>query len=486
VNTQSLSYRPSARVQRGVLALSWDRVALGAAYAGIAVASIDVRATVDISTATVKPSHVLFGLALACAAIGIARSSRRVELDARTKAVLIAAVVLMATQVISYLGGFPGVSDAAGRIAVMVGGAAVPLLAIVLTVNDRSRFETALAVFVCAQFAFAVFGLYQLLSDPLGLPTPVDQVGIVAGAGRISSWSLEPGYYAAYVCTSIPIVTYMLVSGRRFGPINPVLLAAVLITVLVFANSRMGYVLALATTVASLALIHRGGLSLGGVWRRVGATAAVTVLLVPLVSLGSGIWPGEVVASQVTNTVSAVKHPNSDPADCAGPDNNACTSNFVRSEVYRAGWQMFKDHPIVGVGDGRAIDELPAYGVDFFEGQGEGTLQSVLLEVGAESGIIGLAALVFLLWTLARIVLSSPRGADPEGDAWPARLLLLGAFMMVLVGGLVLMWLWDVRVWSLVGLALAGLAAAARGDEPAPVRIAGQTPAARSPEPAVR
>ena len=467
MNTQSVPVDSLGRVRREALALTWDRVALYCVYAGIGLASIDVALVFDVATATVRPAHLLFGAGLVCAVLGLVRGPRTIALDGRTTGVLVAAGILMATQVLSLVAGFPGAVDAAGRIAVMIGGAAVPLLAIVLTINSRARFEAAVAVFVCAQLAFAIFGLYQLLSDRFGLPTPVDQIGIVAGAARISSFSLEPGYYAAYICTAIPLVAYMLITGRRLGPVPPAAVAVVLATVLLFANSRMGYLLATVTAAVAVLLLLRGRLAAAGVWRRLGAVLAGTLVLVPIVAVAADVRPLDVISSQFTNTVSAVSDPNADPNDCAGPDNNACTSNFVRSEVYRAGWEMFKDHPVLGVGDGRAIDELPAYGVDFFEGSGEATLQSVFLEVGAETGIVGIAALVFLLWRLARLVFSPARERDPGGEAWPARALLLGAFMMVLVGGVVLMWLWDVRVWSLVGLALAGLAVA-RAPAPAP------------------
>lgn len=92
--------------------------------------------------------------------------------------------------------------------------------------------------------------------------------------------------------------------------------------------------------------------------------------------------------------------------------------NVERVHMWRAGVRMFRDHPVTGVG----IQDLhPLYSryKDPDAKEPAGHLHSVWVQVAATMGIVGLAALVWLLAGLAR---SAARGlraalrAPPRGD----------------------------------------------------------------------
>ena len=73
----------------------------------------------------------------------------------------------------------------AARVMVMIGGAVIPLMAIVLTLNTTERFRTGVSVFVLSEVVVACYGLYQLGAGYAGLPQGLTYSVIAGGAGRI-------------------------------------------------------------------------------------------------------------------------------------------------------------------------------------------------------------------------------------------------------------------------------------------------------------
>jgi O-antigen ligase len=76
-------------------------------------------------------------------------------------------------------------------------------------------------------------------------------------------------------------------------------------------------------------------------------------------------------------------------------------SNELRLEVWKAGWQMFLGHPILGVGAGQFQN---AYGMIYLHGQAGGWMNphNLLIQVICELGVVGLAAFAYFLWQLAK------------------------------------------------------------------------------------
>ena len=107
--------------------------------------------------------------------------------------------------------------------------------------------------------------------------------------------------------------------------------------------------------------------------------------------------------------------------------------NLERVQMLRVGWNMIKQHPLVGVGAGRIqgiyrnylapSDPVPAY---------HGHLHNNLVQVAAESGVpTAVAALVFCVILLVEIGRSLKAAATLEGQFLSlAALLALSGFLL--------------------------------------------------------
>lgn len=428
-----------------------------AALAALAFISFDSFLVANIDTVTIRLSTILFGAAL-CGivvhyAAGPVRNQREPWGTRPVRAVLWALAALAVAHVLSYFVGGLGVAASLPRLLVILGGAVVPVLVLLLTINTPTRFLRAVVVVIGSQVAVCLYGLYQFSAPYFGLPQGLAQTAQLGGAGRISALSLEPGFFAAYLVTGLPIVLY-LASGRSarrtLWAIAP---ALIIITTLILANARGGYVGGLAAVVVTFGFLAAAG----SIDRRTVVRAAVVAALAALTLASFSSWlgfsVGKVLAVQASYTV------NLTGTSGASQD----TSNQQRRDIYGAAYQMARDHPILGVGDGNAVNVLPRYGVNLYYGQVEGTLNSVPLEVVAETGLLGLAALIFLYVSLARVALRLPPKQARSGrtetlDPIIPQMLLLGGLVLLVVNGLFVTWLWDLRLWAMVGLGLGGLA----------------------------
>ena len=415
-------------------------------YAGIALVSSDRLLTVNVSYLTIRPSHLMFTAALAGVLLRPTdrNAFRRPGIgDRGFRRLLVALAVLIATQVLSmFFSGLSSPSTMAARVMVMIGGAVIPLMAIVLTLNTTERFRTGVSVFVLSEVVVACYGLYQLGAGYAGLPQGLTYSVIAGGAGRISALSAEPGFYAPYLVLALPLTTYLVLSKRAIWSVSPVFIGAILLTTLVLANSRAGYLSGLCAL--GLALWMFAPRAAGGPYRfiRLGLVAVGATVAVVLASQAAGVSIEHTLGRQFTTSFHA----------------NADASTVERTDLYHAASQIFLDHPILGVGDGNATPILPSYGVLTFVDRPEASILSVPFEVAAESGVIGLLALAGLYWQFGRLTFSR-RWNIPEADAQLVRALFLGAFVFLVVNGLFLTWLWDARLWFVVGLAFAGVLA---------------------------
>ena len=141
--------------------------------------------------------------------------------------------------------------------------------------------------------------------------------------------------------------------------------------------------------------------------------------------------------------------------------------NEQRQYMWQAGWRMFRDHPLTGVGlqDLRTLYEQyrsPA------ATEAAGHLHSVPVHVAATMGLAGLAALLVLLVSLARTAAADLRARLKRGGLAAAVALgAIGALLAFVIAGLFEWNLGDEEVLHPL-YALIGLAWAARswGDEP--------------------
>ncbi len=145
-------------------------------------------------------------------------------------------------------------------------------------------------------------------------------------------------------------------------------------------------------------------------------------------------------------------------------------SNQSRMRMWKTGWRMFLDHPVVGVGDGEMYAMYREYVPDAIKDEG-GHLHNTYIHVLATHGAIGLAALLALFgaiawreWRIARRERANEIGALALGA--------LAAFVGFLVNGMAEYNFGDheivLLIWMTVGLVNAAAAAGFRWkDHPA-------------------
>jgi O-antigen ligase len=109
-------------------------------------------------------------------------------------------------------------------------------------------------------------------------------------------------------------------------------------------------------------------------------------------------------------------------------------TNVHRLEMIRGGWEIFKDHPWVGVGTMDLSDTyrkyMPPGAVHVF-----GHLHNIFLQVAVTMGVVGLAAFCYLLYSFFRLVIGNlHRSFDGPERAWVVG--SLGALTGFVVSGM--------------------------------------------------
>ena len=127
-----------------------------------------------------------------------------------------------------------------------------------------------------------------------------------------------------------------------------------------------------------------------------------------------------------------------------------------RLQMWSAAWQLILDHPFFGAGAGQASQLLPAYGCDL----GYAHLHNDLINVAANSGLLGLAAFLWIWATFLRHTARCHRRL--RSSPWNAAIAAagFGIVIAVLVAGQFQCYYTDAEdgmlLWLLMGLVLAG------------------------------
>lgn len=116
----------------------------------------------------------------------------------------------------------------------------------------------------------------------------------------------------------------------------------------------------------------------------------------------------------IRKRLESVRHPSADP------------SLAIRLEMWRVGWQMMRQHPLVGVGPGNVPETYALYlppGTVPVVGYHD-HLHNDFVQLGAERGLPCLAAWLWLMlslgWNVARIRRQLVRDSGPLRPAWVA------------------------------------------------------------------
>jgi O-antigen ligase len=309
---------------------------------------------------------------------------------------------------------------------------------------------------VFAQLAVACYGLYQFVAGYAGLPQGLAYGGSLNGLHRISALSYEPAFYGAYVLTSVPLLLGDVVAGRRRVLLPPSVVAGTVVLAGVLANTRAAYV-AFALIVPATWLVGYRGAGARRLLRR----RALPVILPGLVAVVvattlAGVRP----LGFATRTLTSL-------TDTGGGSEGA-GSNSSRLRLYRAVGRIAADHPLLGVGPRNlGFVEVDSEGerlrVIELEQPGGDPQRAVannnVLQAAVDAGVVAVAAFAAIAWLVARLAW---RGRQAE-----ARLLALGALGVLLVNGAFVSNLWDLKVWTVLALALAVERVGGRAQAPA-------------------
>jgi putative inorganic carbon (HCO3(-)) transporter len=191
--------------------------------------------------------------------------------------------------------------------------------------------------------------------------------------GSISGLMGNPNDLAMNMVTFLPLAVMIAISrGRPVARGLAGLIACLMAATVLFTKSRAGL---LGLAAVAVVLIYEGRKLRPGL----GVAALVGMLAVsPFMPSWFWVRLGSIVYSE---------------QDESG-------SRQARKDLMREGWQTFLDHPLTGVGAGQFKNYNP-----------DGRLQpwrethNVMLQIGAEMGIFGLIAFLFLLWQATRALM---------------------------------------------------------------------------------
>ena len=270
-----------------------------------------------------------------------------------------------------------------------------------------------ITIFLLAALAVSVYGIQQWFMGTDALATWVDPESPLSKTTRVYSYLGNPNLLAGYL---VPAVVFSIVAffswQRWMCKALAVVMTAVNGTCLMLTFSRGGWIgLVFGLLTLVLLLAHWWSIYLPRFWRTwalplVLGTAIAVVLLAILVL--------EPLRDRVTSIFAG----------------RGDSSNNFRINVWMAVLDMIRDRPLLGIGPGNnAFNKIyPLYQRPRFSAL---SAYSIILEVAVETGFIGLAAFLWLIFvTLAQGWRSLNRWRETSN---PAGFWLLGA-IAALVG----------------------------------------------------
>ncbi len=283
--------------------------------------------------------------------------------------------------------------------------------------TSRRRLTAVVLTVVCVGALSALFGIVRQGAQvsEIGFVLPSLPRGI--GYGQVISRNQFAFMMEMALGLSLGLASSR--AGRHASSLLYLSLALPVCAALILANSRGGILtmfcqlLFLSVLVAPSwsgrrgARLERDGVDAKGrnFRRRAGSLAARAVLAAALVALVSVavVWVG---GERVVSNMSTVGEEIS-----AQSEEAATRWNTRRVDIWRATWEMFKDHPVVGVGFGGYWAAIPQY----HDASGEYTPQQAhndYLELLASGGLMGFALLLCFVFFFLRRARATLCGGD--------------------------------------------------------------------------
>jgi O-antigen ligase len=256
----------------------------------------------------------------------------------------------------------------------------------------------------------AVVGIIALVQSG-GRPPELRGFGDIA-TGRATGSFAHPNTLATFEALALPGALALALKGPP--RMRPFALAAV---VVIFAG------LALSLSRGGL-LAVAGALTMMLVWAPFRRTVLVAVAIVVVLAAGGANPFGEVQQVEVvTSRLQSISY----SAEGVDP----------RFRVWEATPQIIGDNPVFGTGENSFPDTAQRYGL-FVLGRRTSTFEhahNIPLTIGAELGLVGLAALAWLTFALIRALVRGYRGSSP--DERGLVLALAAAFLALALQGMV-------------------------------------------------
>ena len=297
----------------------------------------------------------------------------------------------------------------------------VSALVVSRSLDEPWGLRVATAAFVGAATAVAVIGLAQWA-------IPGFSIGTVFGSGgsepiRPAGFYIDPNFYATHLTLASLAALWLAGSVRRWWV--PVSAAVLMLAVVGLTLSRAAWV-ALAVGLAVLVAIGNRRVRIAVAGAAATAAAGAVVLL----------GPGAALA-RLTSVF-----------DVSGNASNATRLLMTRSSI-----AMIADRPVFGTG-------LEAFGLAYpgyaLAGAQAGVTHPVPLAFVAETGVVGLIALVTVLVVGALALRAVGRSPSGVGGA------LAACMLAVVVGSLFQYFLYYEVAWLLAGLLMAAARVARR------------------------
>ena len=224
----------------------------------------------------------------------------------------------------------------------------------------------------------------------------------------------QPNPFAGYLNFALLLAVALVLFGKEtYERWIAGAAAAIIGFAAILADSR-GAELGLAVAIIVLLIVA---------WRREKLAAAAVVIGLPLLAVA---WFAHIIPAHLRQDLLQQV--------TLGPVNNANFSIQERLAHWVAGLRMFRAHPILGVGAGNYSVAYPRYQVspDWFEALGHA--HNYYINAAAETGILGLLAILALVgtallagWRAARAQAGGP--SHQPGVGWALALGLLAALV---------------------------------------------------------
>jgi hypothetical protein len=244
--------------------------------------------------------------------------------------------------------------------------------------------ETVRTILLALAVSAAVVGLKAALDPGTDQPQRLLGLGEVA-EGRPGGSFEDPNILATFEALGLPAAVAFALGRNMLLRVVGTLSFALIVAGLALSLSRGGFLAAAGALVVMLA------------WRpfRYAALATLAVLLV--LQVGSGSLSGEVQqTSVVQGRIESVSY--------------AAAGGDPRFAIWRATPEIIAEHPFFGIGANQYPVVSPRYGL-FAEDLG-GSYQhahNIPLTVAAELGLLGLAAVLWATFALARVLVAAYR-----------------------------------------------------------------------------